>query len=290
VKRAFRSIRFRPTTLATVERVQAVLAEYDDQRLTARQVYYQFVARGWLANTERSYKTMTSLLVDARYAGIVDWDAIEDRGREPDVPNEWSSISSLVESALRSYRLPRWEQQDCYAELWVEKQALAGMLSPIAHAFHVPLMVNKGYSSASAMKAAADRMIAACRPTKLLYLGDHDPSGEDMVRDIRDRLAEFKVYELDVVKVGLTIEQVRQYKLPPNPAKVTDSRAAKYIEKYGAESWELDALPPRVLNDLARAALAGIVDPDAMNEVIEQEDRDKERLRQAVSAIVEAAP
>lgn len=329
-KQQLRAVNFRPDSLRSIGRISEILSEYDGQKLTARQVYYQFVARGWLENTERSYKKMTNLITDARYAGMVSWDAIEDRGREPDVPSEWSSIDRLVDIAVKSFRLPRWADQPAYVELWVEKQALAGVLSPIATRNHVPLMVNKGYSSASAMKAAADRMLEAvsahveivcddcehhffddrddhrncagcgrksgpkalaisddndgiAKDVVVLYLGDHDPSGEDMVRDIRARLVEFGVPNLEVRKLALTMAQIRKFKPPPNPAKITDSRAAAYIAEHGESSWELDALPPRELNRLVESAIAGIVDADKMSAMLEREDAERVRVAKAIA-------
>jgi hypothetical protein len=148
---------------------------------TARQIYYQFVSRGWLENEPRNYKLMTSLITDARYAGIVDWQAIEDRGREPINPPEYDSLRDLVDAALNSYRLPRWKGQKAYVELWVEKQ------EHDQHIKHGTAWIN-----------------ANTRGVVVLYLGDHDPSGEDMVRDIRDRLREFNVWRLEVEKLGLT--------------------------------------------------------------------------------------
>lgn len=646
----FRETKFRPESSARIKQINDILAEYTDQKLTARQVYYQLVSRDIISNDVRSYKNLTNLLTDARYAGLVDWDVIEDRGREPDFPPEWSSLESLIESALHGFRLPRWEGQENYVELWCfppetsiigdgwvapiasikagdcvltregerqmvtntirreysgklvaikatgllefrstpnhpilvkrltspssvkgakkrfsppeyaqagelkkgdlvmvprkrgehlvpklktptgprsrsvnllvdelfcrclglylaegcvrsdgrtiqftfgsteedfadlveewasrlglgsdrragkgtiivlvygktlaswleqefgngsfakrlagwvmrlpeqmlltileyhfkgdgskpckthpglvfntrshtlasqehlallqlglpatiglvadheqpmyrvnlsgagsaklasrwgfplkvggrtfnhvlideeyayfpirklssnayrgevfnltvkgshsycvpcvvhncEKQALAGVLAPIASKYHVTLMVNKGYSSASAMKDAADRMIEACdvelgsgeaRGVILLYLGDHDPSGEDMVRDIGARLEEFGVENLDVQKLALTMEQVKKFKPPPNPAKLTDSRAAGYIEKFGLSSWELDALPPRELNRIIEKAILGVLDYDMMKAIMVREEEDKQRLRAAL--------
>ena len=306
----YREIKFREESLAKIDRINEVIGKYD-QKLTARQVYYQFVSRGWLRNDQRSYKTLTNLLTDARYAGLVDWEAIEDRGREPNLPLEFNSIQERVDAALRNFRLPRWKGQPHYVELWVEKQALAGVLAPLAHEFHVPLMVNKGYSSASAMKEAADRFIAGCthrhgnaaddvgdedtdgdedgfvaidwyRQPILFYLGDHDPSGEDMVRDIRTRLMEFGVKGIQVDKLALTMEQIRRFRPPPNPAKVSDSRAAAYIKKYGASSWELDALPPNELTRLVRNSIGCVTDAKKMLAVIAKEDADRESLRAPV--------
>lgn len=280
----FRNTKFREDSRERIDRINDILEDYSDQKLTARQVYYQFVARGWLENTVKNYRNLTVLLTDARYAGLVDWEMIEDRGRQPDRPLEFEDLEHRVESAIANYRLPRWRGQRYYVELWVEKQALAGVLEPIAHRFHATLMVNKGYSSASAMKESAERMLEAQRNDQeplVFYLGDHDPSGEDMVRDIDDRLSEFGA-EAEIRKLALTMEQIRRFNPPPNPAKLTDSRAAAYVARHGNQSWELDALPPRELNRLITVAFDSVIDRAAMDAVIAQEERDKEQLRRAL--------
>jgi len=331
-KEKIRSTAFRPESLARIEQMSDIIDEYQQQglTLTARQLYYQCVSRDLIANTPREYQKLTALLTDARYAGLVDWDAIEDRGREPNTPSEWPDVASLVESALRAYRLPRWDGQLTYVELWVEKQALAGVLEPLAREAHATLMVNKGYSSASAMKQSADRikkavildqerwdeideelneqseelgvdspeykklqrergleLVEKCvlKPV-ILYLGDHDPSGEDMVRDIGERLKEFGVPRLVVEKIGLTIAQVKQYNPPPNPAKLTDSRAKDYVAKFGSHSWEVDALPPQVLTQLVRRAFAKYVDKAKVEAIKAQEVKDKDALRAAAEKIM----
>jgi len=285
----YREGSFKPDSLARIETANEIVDDYLGQglRLTLRQLYYQFVAHHGLPNTEKSYKGLASLISDARLAGLIDWDAIEDRGRQPDVPSDWSGVPSLVESALRAYRLPRWEGQDNYVELWVEKQALAGVLEPLAREFHVTLMVNKGYSSQSAMHESAERFITngqdQDRSPVLLYLGDHDPSGEDMVRDIADRLGMFGVEGLDVQKLALTMPQIRQYNPPPNPAKITDSRAAAYIERHGTSSWEVDALDPSQLARLIRTAFSSLIDQERMDAVKAREESDKAKLRRMVT-------
>jgi len=330
----FRFTAFKPDTLKMIGIAEAIIAEYGGQKLTARQVYYQFVSRDLIPNTPRSYQNLTAMLTDARYAGMISWDAIEDRGREPSTPGEWDSIDDIVAAAMNGFRLPRWKGQPNYVEVWVEKQALAGVLLPITRRHHVTLMVNKGYSSASAMYESAMRMISACgarlevvctaceafyddrdvdnakkcgacgakakplaravvdtdgggddvdREVHLLYLGDHDPSGEDMVRDIRDRLTEFGVPNLIVHKVALTMAQIKKFKPPPNPAKVTDSRAKAYIAEHGESSWELDALPPRELNRLVDGAIVTLLDTDLRDAVIAEEDKQLERLTKALA-------
>lgn len=290
-KQRFKAFNFRADTLAMIARANEVIQIYQQARLrlTCRQLYYQFVTRNWLPNTEKSYRRLLGIVSDGRLAGLIDWNAIEDRGRVPQVKSEFADLEELTDAALNSYRLPRWEGQENYVELWVEKQALAGVLWPLAAEFHVTLMVNKGYSSQSAMYDSAQRFLAhKDRQPVLLYLGDHDPSGEDMVRDIRDRLVMFGVEEIDVRKVALTMEQIEQYQPPPNPAKMSDSRAAAYVEKHGEYSWEVDALPPDVLSSLIRVAFTELHDADLMAEAVEREEADKERLREVVKELVSA--
>lgn len=289
MKRQYRTQAFRANSLASIERMNKIIDDYasQDLRLTGRQLYYQFVSRDWIPNTERSYKNLLSLLADARYAGLVDWDAIEDRGRVADVPSTWDSIDAIVNAAINQFRLPIWNDQPVYAELWVEKQALAGVLEPLAREFRATLMVNKGYSSASSMYEASRRIEeqAHGRQAIVFYLGDHDPSGEDMVRDIAARLNEFApdMDELiDVRKLALTMAQVQQYNPPPNPAKRTDARFAAYEAKHGTESWEVDALPPNVLAQIIRSAFQSVVDSERFSEVQQQEKADSNRVRKAV--------
>jgi len=120
----------------------------------------------------------------------------------------------------------------------------------------------------------------------VFYLGDHDPSGEDMVRDIAARLDEFGCKDINVRKLALTMAQVKQYNPPPNPAKITDPRAGMYVRKFGNSSWEVDALPPNVLASLIRKAFREVIDSDLMDEIKEREERDKAQLRLAVQKLV----
>jgi hypothetical protein len=287
MKEFFKETNFTPKRREMIDLCNTIINNYLDQglRLTLRQLYYQLVIRNVIPNREQSYKQVGNLLSDARLAGLVDWDAIEDRVRVPRRPQEFKNLDELVRAALYSYRLPRWDGQDYYIELWVEKDALSGVLAPLAREFHITLMVNRGYSSQSAMYEAANRFIANSNGSGvLLYLGDHDPSGEDMVRDIRDRL-EMMNAQVEVEKIALTMAQVEEYNPPPNPAKLSDSRAAGYIDKHGDSSWEVDALPPEVLQQLIREKVEEYLDHGLMDLVIKREERDKALLTAFVSGL-----
>jgi hypothetical protein len=214
---------------------------------------------------------------------------------------EWEDVEDLISSAIASYRLKRWENQKYYLEMYCEKEAGEAKLKPIADKYHINFGANKGYSGASAMYNMAQRIkeqIVNNKQVRILYFGDHDPSGLDMIRDIKDRLIEFltkgdnpiepdgyyenkETYEdsLEIIPVALNMEQIKKFKCPPNPAKVKDPRAKWYIKQFGKVSWELDALKPNILIALAQNAILYYLNIDDYNKKIEQEKKEIEALR-----------
>lgn len=255
----------------------------DGYTMTLRQLYYQLVARDIVSNNAREYAKLSILLKKGRMSGVVDWNAIEDRGRLPKLPWFTEGIGDAIQTIYDQYRLDRQEGQENYIEVWVEKDALSNVMLRITEKYHVRLMVNKGYSSCSAMKQAADRFEDARTHGILIYLGDHDPSGKDMVRDIEARLNEFGVDDLEVISPALTMEQIRRYKLPENPAKITDPRAKEYIERYGNKSWELDALEPPVLVKIVESAILDYLDLETFNDMVVKEKDHKKKLLKIIN-------
>ncbi len=272
----------RPATRELLENITKIVDEYvdDGYRLTLRQLYYQLVSQNTIPNENSEYPKLSTILKDARMCGKIDWDVIEDRVRIPQMPSEWKNIPDLVNSAVYSYRKNRMHGQTNYVEVWVEKDALSGVLLPITQEYHVNLMVNRGYSSVSAMHDASLRFQEAINNNKkctILYLGDHDPSGLDMIRDVYDRLSSFNVY-VDVKPIALTQQQIKKYNPPPNPTKITDPRAVDYIAQYGKTSWELDALKPKVLNKLLRTNIKKLINMNKYNSIIMEEEQEKVKL------------
>ena len=294
MKRKFREPRLSKTNSIRLNLVNQIISEYqaDGYVLTLRQLYYQLVSRDVIPNVDSEYSKLSTLLKEGRMGGIVDWKAIEDRLRVPDKPGSWDNPAAIIDSCIYSYAKDRQKGQPTYIEVWVEKDALSGVLKRVTEKYHVNIMVNRGYSSASAMYDAFNRLVSKAaymeRPAKILYLGDFDPSGLDMIRDICDRIKEFQVGFNDgylveemlfsVVPIALTMNQIEQYSPPPNPAKVTDPRSTGFIERYGNTSWEVDALPPEVLNSLLTDAIKSEMDLDIYNKVLEQEVLDKDIL------------
>lgn len=278
----YKSINFRQSSLDLIRLVNEVIEEYSAQgyELTLRQAYYQLVARGYIPNNEKSYKNIGNLINDGRLAGLIDWYSITDRTRNLRRNSHWDNPADVIASAKYSYLLDKWEGQPNYVEVWVEKDALVDVVGQACRPLDVPYFSCRGYTSQSEMWAAAQRFIRQeDREQRLIiHLGDHDPSGIDMTRDIQERLEMFGA-DVYVKRVALTMEQIEFYTPPPNPAKITDSRCEKYIAEFGNESWELDALEPKVITDLIRDEVTVYRDDDIYREVSRKENREKTELQ-----------
>jgi hypothetical protein len=299
----------------------AIIAEYAAQGydLTLRQLYYQFVSRDLIPNRQSEYKRLGDIINDARLAGLVDWEAIVDRTRNIRALPHWSDPAAIVKAAANSFAVDKWADQPRRVEVWIEKDALVGVFEPVCQELDIPLFSCRGYTSQSEVWGAAQRLeayLAAGQEVVILHFGDHDPSGLDMTRDIRERLRLFLLGDwirhederrtftsneerrdwlisehgirgwdtrLDVRRLALTWDEVQQYSPPPNPAKSTDARYRKYRAEFGDQSWELDALEPTVLGQLVRDEVDAILDHDRWGAAVKREEAGAARL-QAVSA------
>lgn len=278
----YKEIKFQQKSLDLIELVNQVVEEYQEQgyELTLRQAYYQLVARGYIPNNERSYKNIGSLINDGRLAGLIDWHSITDRTRNLSSNGHWDNPADVIASARYSYLLDKWEGQPNYVEVWVEKDALVDIVGQACRPLDTPYFSCRGYTSQSEMWSAAQRFIyQRDRENRIIiHLGDHDPSGIDMTRDIQERLWLFGA-NVEVKRVALTMNQIDTYNPPPNPAKLSDSRCGKYIEQYGDESWELDALEPQVITDLITNEVTAFRNDEIYQAVCDKESREKEELR-----------
>lgn len=315
--------------------------------LTLRQLYYQLVGRDLIPNHVDVYNKLGKVVDDLRYSGTLDWGAMEDRGRVPYLPYSVGGISEALRDTVDLYKRDRQEGQNTVVEVWTEKDAISGILKRVTSRYHVRLVVNKGYSSSTAMYRAYCRFskyIDQGKKVKVLYFGDHDPSGLDMIRDIDDRIKLFlakgkqfsptysrdfneNFYDFEVqgspelmdavnklidsdnytdhqvhkavdlynyektryyieendlfsiTPIGLTMDQIKQYDLPPNPAKTTDPRAKWYFEQYGDESWEVDALAPEVIESIVDEHIRSSIDLDMYKSILNLEAEEKESIR-----------
>lgn len=291
MKEKFIDHKFNKASATLVGIANNILNEYRKMgyRLSLRQLYYQLVARDYIENSVKSYKRIGNLISDARLAGLLDWGMIEDRGRETVIPTAWESPAQIVHAAAQQFRIDRWEGQPCYVEVMVEKDALSGILEPVCRDLHVRFTANKGYSSSSAMYEAGKRiakMEDCVDEIHLFYLGDHDPSGIDMTRDISERLELFTYGMIDSTKVhrlALNFNQVEEWQPPENPAKETDSRYEAYVHQFGASSWELDAVEPSTLADLVRDGIQALIDTEKWDEVAGRESKMRNQLMRFAS-------
>lgn len=269
--------KYRPTASSRelIDLANEILLEFraDGYTATVRQVYYQFVGRDAIPNTLESYKRLAATISKARDGGLIDWDHIVDRTRKCMDVTRYEGPAELLDEAVHDFDIDVWDTQDTRIEVWVEKEALVEVVKRAAlDEWDCPYFANRGYLSASAAWKAGRRIIANWQQgqsTTIIHVGDHDPSGIDMTRDIRERLALYStpsdtdripegvtvdedgfISELprfDVVRVALNRDQVDELDLPPNPAKMTDVRAPGYVAVHGHDSWELDALSPATL-------------------------------------------
>jgi hypothetical protein len=308
---------FRGESLGIIRQANAIAAAYAQQGfdLTLRQMYYQFVARDLLPNSDKSYKRLGDIISDARLAGYLDWDFIVDRTRNLRSNSHWANPASIIRSAAQSFAQDKWAEQETYVEVWIEKDALVGVLDSVCPANDVPFFSCRGYTSQSEVWNAAQRLgekIQAGKQVIIIHLGDHDPSGIDMSRDIEDRLRQFLNYDiygvrfdpkapwgryderneveyvedqidesLTIDRIALNMDQVQTYNPPPNPAKLTDARATKYIARHGPSSWELDALDPATLVGLIQIAIDSYKDDDVWQDAVAREERERLIITQA---------
>lgn len=279
---------FKPQSVALIETINRICDSYAQQgfTLTVRQLYYQLVARNIISNDERSYKNTTSLVNDARLAGLIDWDAIEDRTRAFETRGHWESGQDFLDSVSPLYYVDMWEPQESRVFVIVEKEALVGVLSRICREYDVPLLAARGYPSVSVLREFAKTQIlphSQKQDIQILHLGDHDPSGIDMTRDLVDRLnllcggTEYG-RRFSLHRLALNMEQIEENNCPPNPAKLTDSRSSSYVKTFGLESWELDALEPQYIVNLVEQNIKHHIDENEWMRLENHIDDTRERL------------
>jgi|SRR5215831_15444276 len=309
MKIRYKQNRLGEAKLATIAQANRILEEYErlGYDLTLRQLYYQFVARDLIPNRQSEYKKLGDTINDGRLAGLIDWNHIVDRGRWLRELAHWNDPSDIVSGAAGQFRIDKWADQPYRVEVWIEKDALVGVIEAPCQRNDVPFFSCRGYTSQSEMWGASQRILGhltAGQHVRLLHLGDHDPSGLDMTRDIEERLLHFLASHaywgeipgspafadgseavdwvaerFEVNRLALNMDQVEAHDPPPNPAKITDSRAGRYIARHGTESWELDALPPDVLSSLITDQILDLRDEVAWEDATDRQNDHRTTLR-----------
>lgn len=270
-----------------------ICSQYDYGVLTLRSLHYQLVGLG-MTNDIQHYKRVVNAMIEARWAGQISFDQFSDLDRSMigGTKHETTILADKIEEGkfqvkawMTAYSKNRWENQPIYPEVLIEKKALQGVFAPICEDMDVSLGACKGYPSLTFLNEMANRFRDIDKHIVVLYFGDYDPSGEDIPRSIVENLERFGV-SIDLRRIALMEDQVMEWKLPPAPAKLTDSRTAKWD---GLGQVELDAVKPERLQQLCRKSIKSLFDDYLYDELIEQERTEKteyvRRLKEFVTGI-----
>ena len=272
--------------------VLVVLGTYPTITFTLRQMYYRLVAKQVIPNTLNEYKKLSRYMVKARENGEVDDDRFEDRARrvlgtgDTGYGSGEKFIEAQKERFLDSYKhfsYRQWLNQEEYLEVWLEKDALSTLFNQVANPLNVHTCPARGYPSYSYVMKAVERFWRAEKPIVILYFGDYDPSGLNIPENLIKRFRQYGQMdedEISIERIALNIKQIRQYDLPPAPAKKSDSRFASFVMETGSDDVvELDALEPNVLQELIKDAITNHIDIDLWNAIVEKSDRMREKLK-----------
>jgi hypothetical protein len=255
----------------------AVLEGYNP--MTVRQAFYQLVSRGDIAKSEAEYKTVVRLLTDMRRRRQISFGWIADNTRWMRKPRTFDSMEDMLQYSQQTYRRSIWNDQKDYVEIWLEKDALAGVLYNETQSWDVPLMVTRGYSSVTFLHSAAEAIAEQGKPAFIYYLGDWDPSGRDITRAVEEGLHEFAPEaDIDFTRIAVTEEQIGFWKLPTRPTKATDSRS----KNFEGESVEVDAIDPKSLRELVSKAIESHIDRNAWWRTTMLEIRERETISRLV--------
>ena len=250
---------------------------------TVRQVFYQATVRGLVEKSETGYAKVQRQLVDLRREGRISYSSIADNTRWQRKPITYDSLTEAVERTAATYRRAVWSDLDLYAEVWLEKDALAGVLMPVTARYDIPLMVSRGYASLSYLHEAASYMSELAKPVVILHFGDHDPSGRDAADKIEHTLREFAPeIDIEFCRLAVTPEQIETWRLPSWPTKTTDTRSKTW---EGGDSVELDAIEANLLRHLCEMEIEALLPEDWLQGVKVAEASERRLLAMWATAV-----
>lgn len=260
----------------------------DQQPMTVRQLFYQLASvHKVVEKQETEYKgTVGRLAREMRLSGELPWEWLVDNTRWIRKPCSYGSMEDCITQSAASYRRSVWAQTDVYVEVWLEKDALAGVFYDVTAEYDVPLMVTRGYPSLSYVKAAADQILASWKPAFIYYFGDYDPSGMDISRDCEAKLRQFApTAEIHFERVAVMPLQIDAWNLPTRPTKAKDSRSQNFGD---SRSVEIDAIPPETLRELIKSVIHRHIGPHEVAALREVEELERKTLRSLRWMIPEA--
>jgi hypothetical protein len=270
-------------------RAEALLAIAEEmQPASTRGNFYQASVQGIVEKTEAGYRKVQRMLADLRRDGRLPWHWIADSTRWQRKPRTWNSLEDAIEETARTYRRSLWTNADSYVEVWLEKDALAGVLYPITSKWDVPLMVSRGYASLSFLYEAASYISQLDCPAYLYHFGDYDPSGQDAAAKIAGTLRELAPgADITFTQVAVLPEQIETLRLPTRPTKTTDSRFKRWT---GGESVELDAINANLLRDYCNRYIEQHIDPRELRVMKVAEASERARLHAFADTLSGARP
>ncbi|MFM9073300.1 MAG: hypothetical protein ACKOOC_07865 [Cyanobium sp.] len=295
-------------TREQIANIRAAIFDYCEkyQPLTVRQLFYALVCQGLIDKSETEYKqTVGRLAKEMRLEGDLPWHWLVDNTRWIRKPSSYGSLADCVESSSRAYRRSLWQQSDEYVDVWLEKDALSGVLYDVTSEYDCPLMVTRGHPSLSFLREAAETMVATRKAVTVYYFGDYDPSGKDIARNCPERLRQFMEEishdewecsdpirpfdggpKLNFIEVAVNECQIDEWNLPTRETKGSDSRAAK----FGSRSVELDAIPPDQLRAMVRACLDQHISRDELAAAEMADELERQTLAAVAQRLRVGAP
>src|SRR5215212_5408161 len=251
-------------SLALRDAISTIAAEYE--RLSVRQLFYQLVSRGVVEKTEQAYKRVCDAAVQMRLDGSLDFRKVTDGHRSRRITYAHSGLQEALQSAHDLYRRNYWLDQPRHVEVWCEKDALSGVITPVCDGYGVPYVATRGFPSVTLLYDSAQAMAATGKPATVFYFGDFDASGQSISDGLENNLRHFGA-DCHVQRVALNPDQINAYSLPTRPGKLTDSQQAGFAARFGGASVELDALPPDLLTGLVEWSIESAIDREAWDRV-----------------------
>ena len=245
--------------------------------MTCRQVFYAMVSRGWIEKKESEYKNVVCrLLAIMRRDGTLPYYMIADSTRWMRKPTTYNNLGDFLKITAETYRRSVWADIPHYVEVWLEKEALAGVLYEETEKWDVPLMVTRGYPSISFLYEAAMSIKNTGKPTTIYYFGDRDPSGVDIPRVVEKELRKFLPIEqtFNFSIEAVTERQIIEMNLQTRPTKKSDARS----KNFTGGSIEVDAIPPNDLRELVQKCITRHIDAGALQGLLDTERMERETI------------
>lgn len=285
---ARRQIKFNTAgQLDKLNKIKDILNELNDYKpLTLRQIYYQMVGKGFIENSVSQYTMLSGLIKWARISGEIEWSDIEDRVRAFHDLTGWNNNDDFIQAHLRSflqgYKRDLIQSQEKYIEIWIEKDALSSIFIKACRSYTIPVIVCRGFSSISFLNDFRKRLeYQSGRESVMLYFGDFDPSGLEMLESMKITLRdELNLSGIEFKRIALLKNDIKKYNLPndPDALKKTDTRYKKFLDQYGAYAVELDALSPDVLTRKIKRAIENEINMDLFNQEKEKQEKELDKL------------